>query len=294
MNGRADGRVPPFWLPAAPVLFLFLWSGGFTFAKLGIAHAEPMTFLALRYACVLVVLAPLYLIIRPRLPSRLVEWGHLAVVGVLIQAAYFGLSYIAFDLGVSAGVAALVLSLQPILVGLLAPMLAGERVSALRWFGLLLGLAGAGSVILARMGLGPTSVPGLLAAVGALIAMTWATLYEKRFGGDHHPVTANLVQYAAGFIVVLPIAMLFETMTVEWTADLGIALAYLVIGNSLIAVTLLLTMLRFGEAARVSALLFLVPPTASLMAWGMLGETMPVLAWPGMALAAVGVLIARR
>jgi len=289
--GRAS---PPVWLPAAPILFLLLWSGGFTFAKLGIAHAEPITFLALRYACVLVVLAPLFLILRPRLPSRLVEWGHLAVVGVLIQAAYFGLSYIAFDLGVSAGVAALVISLQPILVGLLAPMLAGERVSALRWLGLVLGLAGAAVVILARMGLEPASVPGLLAAAGAMLAMTGATLYEKRYGGDHHPVSANLVQYAAGLVVVLPIAAIFETMTVDWTAEFGIALAYLVIGNSLIAVTLLLAMLRFGEAARVSALLFLVPPTASLIAWGMLGEAMPALAWAGMALAAVGVLIARR
>ncbi|NQW09176.1 MAG: DMT family transporter [Alphaproteobacteria bacterium] len=294
MSDRPGRASPPVWLPAAPILFLLLWSGGFTFAKLGIAHAEPITFLALRYACVLVVLAPLFLILRPRLPSRLVEWGHLAVVGVLIQAAYFGLSYIAFDLGVSAGVAALVISLQPILVGLLAPMLAGERVSALRWLGLVLGLAGAAVVILARMGLEPASVPGLLAAAGAMLAMTGATLYEKRYGGDHHPVSANLVQYAAGLVVVLPIAAIFETMTVDWTAEFGIALAYLVIGNSLIAVTLLLAMLRFGEAARVSALLFLVPPTASLIAWGMLGEAMPALAWAGMALAAVGVLIARR
>lgn len=294
MSGQTDTTAPPVWLPAAPVLFLLLWSGGFTFAKLGIAHAEPITFLALRYACVLVVLAPLYLIFRPLLPNRLAEWGHLAVVGVLIQAAYFGLSYIAFDLGVSAGVAALVISLQPILVGLLAPALAGERVSALRWLGLALGLGGAAVVILARMGLGPTSVPGLLAAAGALVSMTGATLYEKRFGGNHHPVTANLVQYAAGFAVVLPVAALLETMTVTWTVELGVALAYLVIGNSLIAVTLLLTMLRFGEATGVSALMFLVPPTASLMAWGVLGETMPALAWPGMALAAVGVLIARR
>lgn len=294
MSGQPSAIAPPVWLPAAPVLFLLLWSGGFTFAKLGIAHAEPITFLALRYACVLVVLAPLYLIFRPRLPNGLADWGHLAVVGVLIQAAYFGLSYIAFDLGVSAGVAALIISLQPILVGLLAPTLAGERVSALRWLGLALGLGGAAMVILARMGLGPTSVPGLLAATGALVAMTGATLYEKRFGGTHHPVTANLVQYAAGFVIVLPVAALLETMTVTWTAELGVALAYLVIGNSLIAVTLLLTMLRFGEATRVSALMFLVPPTASLMAWGMLGETMPSLAWPGMALAAVGVLIARR
>ena len=120
----------PLWLLLAPVMFLLLWSGGFSVAKLGISHAEPLSFLALRYASVLVLLAPLVAIMRPPLPRRGSEWMHLAIVGLLIQTVYFGLSYIAFKAGVSAGGVAIIVCLQPILVGLIAPYFAGEKVGA--------------------------------------------------------------------------------------------------------------------------------------------------------------------
>ena len=86
----------------------------------------------------------------------------------------------------------------------------------------------------------------------------------------------------------------FEAMAVDWTADFVASLAYLVIGNSLIAITLLLAMIRHGEASRVSALFFLVPPGAALIAWAVIGEAMPAVAWAGMALAAVGVALVGR
>ncbi|HSN23133.1 MAG TPA: DMT family transporter, partial [Methylomicrobium sp.] len=120
------------------------------------------------------------------------------------------------------------------------------------------------------------------------------TLYEKRFGVAQHPVTSNLVQYAVGFAAVLPLAWVLEDMRVFWTGPMIAALIYLAIGNSLVAVTLLLAMIRRGEASRVSALFFLVPPTAAMIAWLLIGESMPPIAWSGMALAAAGVGIANR
>ncbi len=284
----------PGWLRAAPGLFLLFWSAGFSFGKLGLAHAEPMTFLALRYGTVLLVLLPLVVVLRPPLPRRAADWAHLAAVGTLIQGVYFGLTYLAFELGTSAGGVALVVSLQPILVALVVPWTAGERVGARRWAGLVLGLAGAMIVISARAAIDTTSVAGIAAAVAALFAIAGGTLYEKRFGVTHHPVTANTIQYAVAFALILPVAMATETMRVQWVPEFYFALGYLVICNSLIAITLLLAMIRHGEAARVSALFFLVPPGAALIAWAVLGETMPPLAWPGVALAAVGVALATR
>ncbi len=284
----------PLWLRLAPAIFLLLWSGGFSFAKFGLANAEPITFLALRYLLVLAVLLPIALAVRPPLPKRRADWGHLVVVGFLMQAVYFGLSYYAFHLGVSAGGVALIVALQPILVALIVPWSSGEKVPALRWLGLLLGLGGAGLVIASRSSVEIASQLGILAAVGALLGITVATLYEKRFGLHHHPVTSNTVQYAVGLAAVLPLAYFTEAMEVTWSLELGIALGYLVVGNSLISVTLLLAMIRHGEAARVSALFFLVPPMAALMAWGLIGETLPPLAWAGMALAAGGVALVGR
>lgn len=282
----------PAWLAVAPFAFVLLWSGGYTFAKIGLQYSPPMTFLVLRFLCALAILLPLIAIMRPAIPKRPVDWMHLAVVGFLIQTIYFGLSYVSFHSGISAGGLAVIMALQPILVGLLAPRFAGEKVGLGRWIGLVLGLAGATIVIVARSELEVTSWLGLLSAFGALTGMTLATLYERRMQVSHNALVANAIQYVVGFVTVAPIALAFETPTIEWTGPFLVSLAYLVLGNSLISVTLLLLMLRHGEAARVSALFFLVPPLAALIAWVLIGEAMPLAAWGGMAIAALGVAIA--
>ena len=294
VTSTSEQGAPPRWLPAAPAVFLVLWSGGFAVAKVGVGDAAPMTFLALRYGLVVALLLPLVPILRPAFPTTRRAWLDLVIVGLLIQALYFGLSYVSLDAGISAGALALIVSLQPVLVGLLVPHLAGEHVGRVRWAGLLLGLAGAGLVIAGRSSVEATSVIAIACAAGALAAMTSGTLYEKRFGIEHHPVTANLVQCAVGLAATLPIALLHEGFRASWSPGLAGALAYLVVGNSIISLTLLLAMIRHGEASRVSALFFLVPPVAAVIAWALLGERMPPVAWLGMAIAAVGVLIATR
>lgn len=284
----------PLWLLAAPVIFLLLWSGGFSVAKLGISHAEPLSFLSLRYACVCALLAPLVITLRPPLPQKKMDWVHLAIVGVLIQTFYFGLSYLSFKAGVSAGGVAIIVCLQPILVGLIAPRFTREKVSLLRWAGLALGMAGAATVIMSRSSVELEHPLGVAAAVGALFAITAGTLWEKRFGKSYHPVVSNSVQYLAGLAGVLPAAMMFETFQFTWSLPFLGALAYLVIGNSLVAMSLLLAMIRAGEVSRVSSLFYLVPPISALMAWPLLGEAMPPLGWLGFGLAALGVMLARR
>jgi drug/metabolite transporter (DMT)-like permease len=286
-------RGRPYWLAFAPIVFLLLWSGGFSVAKLGLRHAEPLSFLALRYGIVLAILLPLYLLIRPPLPKRPWEWAHLVIVGFLIQAVYFGLSYVAFGLGVSAGAVAIIVCLQPILTGLAAPGIAGETVSRRRWLGLILGLAGASAVILSRSQIRAESPLGIAATILALLGITAGTLWEKRFGSNHHPIVSNGVQYMAGLLGVLPIALSLEGFNFDWNGEFIAALAYLVIGNSLIAMTLLLAMIRAGEVSRVSSLFYLVAPVSACIAWPVLGEVMAPLAWGGFALAAVGVALAR-
>jgi drug/metabolite transporter (DMT)-like permease len=281
-------------MKAAPAIFLLFWSGGFAAGKVGLAYTGPLTFLAVRYALVLLVLLPLVLIMRPPLPRTVAAWGHLAVVGFLIQGLYFSLGYLALAMNISSGAVALIVSLQPILVALAAPRISGERVGRWAWIGLGLGLAGAALVILARSTVEALPVLGVLTAIGALGGMTIGTLYEKRFGISQHPVTANTIQYAAGLATTLPLALLLEDHTVEWSLPLGLSLLYLIVCNSLIALTLLLMMIRSGEVSRVSALFFLVPPMAAVIGWLVLGEQMPPLAWGGFALAAAGVAMATR
>lgn len=282
------------WLAFAPVIFLVLWSGGYATAKLGLQYAEPLTFLAIRFASVVLIMSLLYLYLRPPLPKSRTEWWHLGVVGFLLQTVYFGFSYLGFAAGVAAGSLALIMSLQPVLVALIAPSWNAERVTWQRYCGLGLGLAGVAVVITARSEIETPGVLGFGCAVFALCGITTGSLWEKRYGVSQHPVVANLVGYSVGLFGILPFVFLLESREVSWNGEFVAALAYLVIGNSVIAVGLLLAMIRAGEVSRVSALLYLVPPLAALIAWLLLGEVMPLMAWPGIAIAAVGVYIATR
>jgi drug/metabolite transporter (DMT)-like permease len=282
-------------LRLAPVVFLILWSLGFPVAKLALQHAPPITLLALRYGLVLAVLVPVALVLRPPFPRGWRAIGHVAFVGFLIQVVYFGLCYFAFRLGVSAGGVAIIVCLQPVLVALAAPRFVGEAVGPRVWLGLVLGLLGAALVIFGRSAIAAENATGVVLAFIALLGMTGGTLWEKRFGANHHPVAANLIQYAVGAACTLPLALLTEDVTaIRWSGEFALTLAYLVLGNSILAMSLLLAMIRAGEVARVSALFYLVPALSALCAWPLLGEAMPPLAWAGMAVAGLGVAMASK
>ena len=186
---------------------------------------------------------------------------------------------------------ALCLALQPILVALLAPWLAGEGgVGGRAWLGLLCGLAGCGAVILSGSAVGAQGWTGLAFGGLALGTLTAGALLERRGGAPVHPALSISASgsYAVGLLATLPLALLTETMRIDWSAGLAWPLLYLVIANSLVATTLLLMMIRAGGAARASALLFLVPPLASAIAWAVLGQAMAPLAVAGTGLAAAG------
>lgn len=278
----------------APAVFLLFWASGFAVGKVGMRHAEPLTFLAIRFGLIVVVLAPVWLALRPKGPARRIDWLHIAVIGFLIQSVYFGMAYVGMYLGVSAGVTAVIAATQPLIVALAAPIVTGERVGGSRWLGLTLGAAGAVTVVAATASFEAAVDFGLLFCVGAVLGMSGATLYQKRFPVTAHPVTVNLVHYAVGLATVAPVALALESGRIDWAPEFIAALAWLVVANSLISVALLLMMIRKGEASRVSALFFLVPPIAAFYGWLLLGEHLPPLALLGMALAAVGVALVSR
>jgi len=277
-----------------PWLFLALWCGGFTVAKLGFTGAEPLTLLSIRYASVVILLLPFLFVLRPKLPESKTEYLHVAWVGFLIQVVYFGAAWVAMNSGGSAATVALITSLQPILVALMVPYLANERVSLVRWAGLALGFIGCLWVIVANneINLVKASVFGY--AVLALLGITGATVWEKRFGVSHHIVVNSLIQYTVGLFFTLPMAFATETMQITITPAFLLALFYLVVFNSILAISLLLMMIRQGEVTRVSSLFFLVPPGAAIIAMIVLKEPMAPLAWVGMLVAVFGVWLVSR
>ena len=179
----AEQSRPPRWLALAPIAFLLLWSGGYTGVKAALPYIAPINMLAVRYAIVVSLLGVAFLILRPPLPRSAAEWRHLAMTGLLIQGLYFLCMNLAMWMGVPAGVLAIILSPQPILVALVVPRLAGEAVPGRVWAGLMLGLTGAIIVVAARTELSATSVTGLLTGIAGLIAIT-AEVRARRLGPE--------------------------------------------------------------------------------------------------------------
>ncbi|WP_249277559.1 MULTISPECIES: DMT family transporter [unclassified Pandoraea] len=282
-----------------PWWFVLIWSTGFIVAKYGMPNAEPLTFLTWRYAGTLAVMLPIALLTGTPWPRRKVEgrdgvnwalYGHLAVSGILIQAVYLGGVWAAIKHGVPAGLAALIVGIQPLLTALFAKVV-GEPVSRRQWLGLLCGFAGVGLVVANKVGVRGVGPAAIALCVLSLVAITAGTLYQKRFCAQFDLRVGTIVQFGAAFLVTLPAAWLLETMQVRWNAEMFGALAWSILALSIGAISLLFLLIRHGAATKVSSLMYLTPPTTAVMAWLLFGETLSPLSAAGMVVAALGVAL---
>ena len=273
-------------------LFVLLWSTGFVGAKYGLPDADPFVFLAIRLAIAAVLLAGAALATRRRIDRAAA--GRAAVSGLLLHAAYLGGVFWAISRGTPAGVSAVVVSLQPVLVAALAIPLLGEVLRRVQWLGLVLGVAGVALVVAPRLG-GQVPVRGLVACLVALVGGTAGTLWQKRHGDGIPLLWGTAVQYAAATVVLAVLSALTEQPRVDWTPRFVGALVWLVVVLSLGAVLLLLVLLRRGSASGVSSLLYLVPPATAVEAYLLFDERLAALSVLGIAVTAVGVaLVVRR
>lgn len=278
-------------LAVMPGLFVLLWSTGFIGAKLGLPYAEPMTFLVLRFGIVTVLLAVFAGLTGAPWPRDWKTAGHLAVAGLLLQAVYLGGVFASIFHGVSAGVSALIVGIQPLLVAAAAGSVLGEKVTARQWLGLALGLFGVVLVVWTRLGIGEGSAWGYALSVFALVGITIGTLYQKKFCPGIDLRSGTAIQFAVSAVALAPFALLFETRQIEWSGEFIFALGWLCIVLSLGAISLLFLLIRRGAAAKVSSLFFLVPPCTAVVAYFLFGEELNLLALFGMAATMVGVAL---
>lgn len=279
----------PLW----PVLFVLLWSTGFIGARFGLPYAEPLTFLLLRFGCAAALLTGLALAMRAPWPDRRTA-AHLAAAGLLVHAIYLGGVFMAIAHGLSPGLTALVVGLQPLLTALLASAWLKAPVGARQWGGLWLSLLGVAMTVWPQLRLGLDMLALLLPAVAALFAITAGTVYQKRFVPQFDWRTGSAIQFAACTLATGAVALWSGRMQVVWSGAFVFALGWLVLVLSLGAVSLLNWLIRHGESVGVASLFYLTPPTTALMAFLLFGERLTALAIAGMAVVAAGVLIARR
>ena len=277
---------------AIPAVFVLLWSSGFVAAKIGLEASGPLTFLALRFALVAVLMLAVVLVMRAPWPASRRELGHLAVLGLTMQALYFGGAWVSMASGVGAGTSALIVSMHPVATALAAGPLLGEAVSRRQWLGLAAGFAGVVLVVEEKLAQGLGTPAGMAWSFVSLAGITAGSFYQKRFCPAMDPRTGPLVQFVAAAAVLAPLALIVEGEPPVWNAAFVAALLYVAVFLSLISMVLLTVMIARGEAARVASLFFLLAPVTAVMGWAVLGETMGATALAGMGLAAAGVALA--
>lgn len=287
-SGTALGAV------AAP-LFVVLWSTGFIGAKFGLPHAEPLTFLSLRFALASAALALWALATRSPWPGGR-QGAHLALVGALLHGGYLGGVFVAIWLGTGAAVSALVVSMHPILTVFLARQVLGERMTRVQWSGLCLGITGVVLVVGEKLsaGTGGGGMAGIGLCLLALLSISAATLYQKRFCADAPLRAGTAIQFAAALAALGPLAWWLETNRIAWTGEFVFALGWLVVVLSLGAVGLLMVLIRQDSAGRVASLFFLVPPCTAVMSWILFGERFGITAVAGIVIAVTGVALVMR
>ncbi len=277
---------------AAPAIFVVLWSTGFIGTKYVIDNADPLTYLAIRMAVVVVLMALICVIVRPTWPKGR-EIGHSIIAGILVHGFYLGGTAVAISLSIPAGLSALMPGLQPLLTSTIANRWLGERVTPLQWGGLLLGLGGV-ALILHDRPMGGQAGWGWIASTVSLVSITLGTLYQRRYCSRIDWRSGNLVQYAGVTVVFTIAAFLFESRTVHWTAEFVLALSWLAVALSVGSIGLLYWLIRHQAATSVASLFYLVPAVTSVMAYLLFDERLDALAIAGMIACAAAVFLVNR
>jgi drug/metabolite transporter (DMT)-like permease len=279
---------------AIPAVFVLIWSTGFIVAKIVAPHADLQLYLVARFALTALVMGLAALAVGADWPRGRGWLTHL-LAGALMQGTYLCGSYWSIGRGMAAGVMALLGALQPLFTALYLVAVARARLGAATWVGLLVGFAGVGCVLAPKLA---TSAPGSLTVLSTLSALlsvagiTAGALIQKWLPRVDLR-SAAAVQNVGGAATAIVATVLVGTGQWDNTAILWTALVWAVLVPSVIGTTLLMWMMRHGEATKVTALLLLAPPLAAVQAYLLFHETLSAIQFAGFALALVGVLLAR-
>jgi drug/metabolite transporter (DMT)-like permease len=293
-----DAAAPPplrrEMLALLSAYFVIIWGAGFVATRVALQYAAPFTYIGVRYTIAAVVALALAVAMRARWPATRAEWGHIAVAGLLSHGGYLAGSHYAQYWGLSAGVTALILALQPLVTALIAARWMGERLTLLQRVGVVVGLGGVALVVAHKFDLGAITLPSLGAVAWALVCVTAGTLYQRQHASGSDLRTSVVIHLAVTAIVLLPLGMVVEGLRIEWNWQVAAALAYHVVPASMGAYTVFHYLMRRGQATRVTSLLYLTPPVAALCEWLLFGVAPSALMLAGMLVACAGVAMVTR
>ena len=274
------------------ITFVLLWASAFVSAKFGMTASGPFSFLFVRFAIVSVIFFGIAVVMKSVWPTRQLLMPTM-LAGVLMHGVYLGGVFFAISKGTPAGIASLIVSIQPIITAFLALIFLSENIRRVQWLGIATGMAGVIMVIYPRLG-GAIPLIGLISCLVAVNAMSVGTIIQKRYLGQVDLVAGNTLQAvaAAGFYMLL--LMTVETYYLEWTLEVTLSMIWIITTVSIGAITILMILIRSGQMAATSSLFFMVPPVSALMGYFFFGETLGIIGMVGVAVASFGVWLVNK
>lgn len=280
-------RLPSLWANAGlAALFVLLWSSGAIFSRWGLEHASAFAFLFFRCAIALAVLLAIGLWRRQCLPAAGTR-RRVTLIGVLMIGSYQICYLLSLERGITPGVLATLLGVQPILTQFITE----RRCTGLRALGLALALAGLTLVVYQSLMVAHFSLSGMLFAFIALGCMTAGTLLQK--GMTQPPLAVLPLQYAVG-LLMCALALPFEPLRVEWRPEFVLPLLWMAVVISVLATFLLYRLIQRGNLVQVTSLFYLIPAATALLDYLLLGHALAALSLLGMAGIVLGVMLVFR
>lgn len=272
----------------API-FVLIWSIGFVIARLAMPYVEPATFLFWRFSGVLAAMVALSLVWKISWPS----WSqikHIAVAGILLQFGYLLGVWFAVRLGMTAGLVAIIVGLQPILTAWFAAWIS-EKVTPRQWIGLGFGFAGVALVAAKKIGFAHIPFASYVLTFAGLLSITFGTLYQKKFCPVFDLRAGSSIQFGVSAVLCFICMYLFESGEMVWNASVVTALLWEIFPLSIGSISLLYMMIRKGAATKVTSLLYLTLHTTALMAWFLFDEPFTAFMAAGLCLTMTGVVL---
>ncbi len=276
-----------------PFIFIILWSSAFITTKPIINHSDPFSALAFRFLIVGIGFLIFCIYKKQKILIRKKYFLESFFSGVLFHGLYLGGVFFSISKGMPTGIAALIVTLQPILTNALGGPILKEQVSVKQWLGVFLGFAGALLVLGLDIG---SDIPliGLLATILALIAITASTIWQKKLSNNLPLSVSNMYQALGGFVFHLLIIITYAEPYIDFSITFLIAMGHQIFLVSFGAFTILMYLIKNNSASKTVSIFFLIPTTSAIMAWFFLNENLTDLDLLGFLITTIGVYIATR
>ena len=276
-----------------PFIFIILWSSAFITTKPIIDNSDPFAALAFRFALVALGFFLFSVYSKQKILVSKRNFFESFFSGVLFLGFYLGGVFYSISIGMPTAIAALIVTLQPVLTNILSGPILKEKVSANQWLGVLLGFFGAGLVLGFDLG---SKIPtiGLIATIIALLAITFSTLWQKKLSNNLPLSVSNMNQAVGGCIFHLSIIIFFVDPYIDFSHTFIITMGHQIFLVSFGAFTILMYLIKNNSASKTVSIFFLIPATSAFMAWLFLNESLTRLDLIGFLITSICVYIATR